>query len=311
MQEKLSIITDILGTFQRSSSEYLFKCPYCKDNKHKFSVNIEKNVYKCWLCDARGRNLGRLVKRFGTFAAEESWKEISGDRLDLNEFDSMFEEDAKEAPHEKIIEMPESFKTLTSNKLDRSAEKAMNYLLSRGVNRSDILRWKIGYCTKGKYKNRIVIPSFNASGDLNYFIARSHIDGYIRYMNPPAPKDIIFNELYVDFEKEVVLVEGLFDAINTENSIPILGSSIREGSRLFRKIVKKDTPILLALDPDAKGKSRAIKRLLLKYGIEVREVKYVDERDIGEMSKEEVVKLSINAPVVGDYDNLLSAIIAV
>ncbi|MBC8225973.1 MAG: hypothetical protein H8E74_02375 [Gammaproteobacteria bacterium] len=241
----------------------------------------------------------------------ETWKAISGEKLDLNEFDNMFETETEEIYREKIIEMPESFKTLTSKNMSRSSEIAMSYLLSRGVKKADILRWKIGYCTKGKYKNRVVIPSFNESGNLNYFIARSYVDGYIRYMNPPAPKDIIFNELYVDFDKEVVLVEGLFDAINTENSIPILGSSIREGSRLFRKIIKKDTPILLALDPDAKKKSGAIKRLLLRYGIEVRELKYSDERDIGEMSKEEVRKLSTDAPFVGGYDNLLSAITAI
>jgi DNA primase len=241
----------------------------------------------------------------------ESWKELSGERLNLSEFDAMFEDDIIETPREKIIKMPESFKTLTSTHLDKYGKKALSYLYHRGISRRDILKWKMGYCTKGKYKNRIVIPSFNENGDLNYFVARSYTDGYIRYMNPPASRDIIFNELYVDFDKEVTLVEGLFDAVKTENSVPILGSSIREDSKLFKKIVKKDTPILLALDPDAKGKSSFIKKLLLKYGIEVREVEYIDERDFGEMSKEEVREMSIRAPFVGDYDNLLSAINAI
>lgn len=311
MQDKLSIISGILGAFQKSNSEHLFRCPYCKDHKYKFSVNIEKNVYKCWLCDARGRNLSRVVRRFGTFVDMESWKELSGERLNLSEFDAMFEDDIIETPREKIIKMPESFKTLTSTHLDKYGKKALSYLYHRGISRRDILKWKMGYCTKGKYKNRIVIPSFNENGDLNYFVARSYTDGYIRYMNPPASRDIIFNELYVDFDKEVTLVEGLFDAVKTENSVPILGSSIREDSKLFKKIVKKDTPILLALDPDAKGKSSFIKKLLLKYGIEVREVEYIDERDFGEMSKEEVREMSIRAPFVGDYDNLLSAINAI
>ena len=30
----------------------------------------------------------------------------------------------------------------------------------------------MGYCTEGRYGGRIIVPSFNNSGDLNYFIAR-------------------------------------------------------------------------------------------------------------------------------------------
>ena len=83
---------------------------------------------------------------------------------------------------------------------------------------------------------------------------------------------------------------------------------MREGSRLFKKIVKNDTPILLALDPDADYKSNSIKKLLLKYGIEVREVKYSDDRDLGDMGKDEVTQMKTEAPFVRQDDVLLSAI---
>lgn len=311
MQEKISIISGILGRSQKTGAEFLFRCPYCKDHKHKFSVNIQKNVYKCWLCDARGRDLYRIVRRFGTFSDLESWKEISGDRLDLNEFDCMFDELISEEPKEQVVKMPKSFKTLTSCLHPVSAKKPLEYLSERGIGKSDILKWKIGYCTEGKYRNRIIIPSFNENGNLNYFVARSYAGSYIRYMNPPASRNIIFNELYIDFDEEVTIVEGIFDAINSTNAIPILGSSVREDSKLFRKIVKYDAPVLLALDPDATRKSNAIKDLFLKYGIEVRELQYTDKRDIGEMSKDEVKNLSINAPFVKNYDNLISAISAI
>lgn len=311
MQEKISIIAGILGRSQKTGSEFLFRCPYCKDHKHKFSVNIQKNVYKCWLCDARGRDLYRIVRRFGTFSDLESWKEISGDRLDLNEFDCMFDELIHDAPKEQIVKMPKSFKTLTSKCHLTSAKTPLQYLNERDIGKSDILKWKIGYCTEGKYRNRIIVPSFNEGGNLNYFVARSYAGSYIRYMNPPVSRNIIFNELYINFDEEITIVEGIFDAINSTNAIPILGSSVREDSKLFRRIVKQDTPVLLALDPDAKRKSNAIKNLFLKYGIEVRELQYADKRDIGEMSKDEVKNLSINAPFVRNCDNLLSAISAI
>ena len=68
------------------------------------------------------------------------------------------------------------------------------------------------------------------------------------------------------------------------------------------------TPVLLALDPDAKTKSDAIKKLFLKYGIEVRELHYPDDRDLGDMTKKEVELLSHNAKFIRSDDRLISAI---
>jgi DNA primase len=304
MEEKLSIITGFLGKSYKSNNEHLFQCPFCKHHKRKFSVNIQRGVYKCWICDQKGRNLYRLVRKFGSQKDREAWKAFSGEKTDLNDFESLFEE-AEEDSFEQIVEMPPNFHTLTGNVHFRVP---LQYLEKRGITRKDILKWKIGFCSDGPFKGRIIIPSFNENGDLNYFIARTFTDEYRRYKNPPVSRDIVFNELYVDFDKEVMIVEGAFDAVKADNAIPILGSTIRETSRLFKKIIQNNTPVLLALDPDAKYKANNIKRLFFKYGIEVRELQYDDERDVGDMSKEEVEKLSQEAPIIGEEDSLVAAI---
>jgi len=311
MNEKLSILHNILGKSYKSNEEHLFACPYCGHHKNKFSVNVEKNVYKCWICDARGKNLLRVIRRFGSFSQQERWKELSGHQEDLGEFDRLFEVEVVIEQREQVLEMPQGFRSLTRGLGDKSSLRALKYLSERGIGKYDILKWKMGFTTEGPFRNRIIIPSFNQGGDLNYFIARTFSDDYRRYMNPPVSRNIIFNELYVDFEEEVTIVEGVFDAIKAHNAVPILGSTIRETSKLFRKIINNDTPVLLALDPDARKKSEAIKRLFLKYGIEVREVEYTDERDIGDMSKEEVSVLSQNAHFVKSYDSLINAISAI
>ena len=311
MSEKLSILHNILGRSFNSNEEHLFTCPYCGHHKNKFSVNVEKNVYKCWICDARGKNLFRVIRRFGSFSQQEKWKELSGHQEDLGEFDRLFEVEVVVEQREQILEMPQGFKSLTIPSSSKSYIKALRYLAERGIGKYDILRWKMGYTTEGPFKNRVIIPSFNGQGDLNYFIARTFADDYRRYMNPPVSRNIVFNELYVDFEEEVTIVEGVFDAIKAHNAVPILGSTIRETSKLFRKIANNDTPVLMALDPDAKKKSEFIKKLFLKYGVEVREIEYPDERDIGDMSKEEVSVLSQNAKFVKSYDSLINAISAI
>ncbi len=309
MNKKIDVISNVLGRYHQAGAECLFTCPYCKHHRKKLSINVERNVYKCWICDTRGADIFRIIRRFGTFRDQERWKELTHTRLDLNEFDNLFGDDEDPAIAEQILDMPDGFKTLTGNPTSNTESRIIRYLKSRGITQKDIIKWKMGYTTQGRYRNRVIIPSFNDRGDLNYFVARTYVDDYMRYLNPPVSRDIIFNELYVDFTEEVILVEGIFDAIKAKNSIPILGSSIRETSKLFKKIVRHDTPVLLALDPDAWKKSNIIKNLLLKYAIEVREIQYPPTAsDLGEMSHAEVHVLAQRAPFVTPGDNLLNAI---
>ena len=123
-------------------------------------------------------------------------------------------------------------------------------------------------------------------GNLNYFIARSYTSGeWQKYCNPPAEKDFIFNELYLDWDKDITIVEGVFDAIVAHNAIPLLGSTLRENSYIFQKIVDKCDKIYIALDSDAEAKEDKISKLLLSYGVDCYRVDTSGFGDIGEMDK--------------------------
>ena len=183
--------------------------------------------------------------------------------------------------------------------------KALKYLNSRGITQKDIRNWKIGYCTGGKYGGRIVIPSYNWEGDANYFIARSFVGDWKRYLNPPVGRDIVFNELYIDWDEEVVLVEGVFDAIVAgSNAIPILGSTLRENSRLFQQIVLNDTPVYLALDKDAESKRNWIIKSFLRYDIELYIIDTSDHEDIGSMTREQFLGIKEKA-ILADLDEIM------
>ena len=175
------------------------------------------------------------------------------------------------------------------------ATEPFRYLASRGLGRKEILKWKIGYCKEGRYGGRIIIPSFDMDGDCNYFIARSYVGHKRRYLNPTANRDIVFNELMVDWDEPIILVEGVFDAIKAgQNAIPILGSTLREKSRLFQAIAIHDTPVYMALDHDAEKKAEWIIKSLLRYDLEVFKIP-IDEEDVGDMSGEEFKGRLINA----------------
>ena len=63
--EKQKILRKILGDYYESNNEMLFSCPFCDHHKKKMSVNLDKNVWKCWVCDSSGRSIEFLVKKFG------------------------------------------------------------------------------------------------------------------------------------------------------------------------------------------------------------------------------------------------------
>jgi hypothetical protein len=302
-EKKIKILKSILGNFYCVNDELLFYCPYCKHQKRKMSVNIRKNAYKCWVCDTNGRDIRRVVRRFGSYNQKKKWDELTN-RVDLNKFPSLFESLAsEESSEEQRTPLPKEFHSLANKAVPISALPAIKYLKSRGITKEDILYWKIGYCDSGEYQKRVIVPSFDTAGYVNYFVARSYIEQYKRYKNPQASRNIIFNELYLDWDQDLVIVEGAFDAIVAGNSVPLLGSTLREGSKLFQEIVSHDTPIFLALDQDASYKEEKIIRLLLKYDIELYKIDTSNFQDVGEMTKKQFKEQKENATFIthGDY----------
>ena len=294
---KLKILTEVLGSYRRSNDEFLFHCPYCGHHKKKMSVNFSRNAFKCWVCDQRGKNIYRLVRKFGNYKQRQQYLELIG-RMDLSEFDKILNE-MNDVVERQVIDLPPEFVSLCNKHLPLGSKRALDYLRNRGIERNEILKWKIGYCDKGRYSGRVIIPSFNSDGDINYFIARSYVGHNRRYLNPPCGRDIIFNELSVDWDEPTVLVEGVFDAIVAgDNAVPILGSTLRPESLLFQAIAAHDTPVYLALDPDAEKKAKWIIMSMLQYDVEIHKVPIDDYEDIGSMSPETFRdKLKLSVPI--------------
>jgi hypothetical protein len=313
--KKLRILEDILGRHYKVSSEFLFHCPKCNHHKKKLSVNIEKDKFKCWICEYSGSTIYRLVRRLGNFKQQQQWEEFTG-KVDLSSFDQQVH-DALNGTKETFdaaqhTPLPEEFISLTGKNLPSSAAPALKFLINRGVTTEDLLKWKMGYCTTGKYANRVVFPSFDSRGAVNYFVARTYKNSsWKKYTNPPAGKDIVFNELYVDWNNDLSLVEGVLDAVVAGNAIPILGSSLHENSKLFKEIVRHDTPIYIALDADAEKKCMKLIKKLLTFGVELYKIDISPYSDVGEMSKQEYAERMAAAKLMDSQSYLSEAIAAI
>ena len=263
------------------------------------SINIEKDVFKCWICDYSGTKISQLLRNHASNFYSE-WKQINGE-VDLSKYDLIFSETHE--PEPQTVDLPDSFKTLTGVKTSLK-QKPLNYLYSRGLTDFDILFWKIGFCDFGEYQGRIIVPSFDSGGNLNYFIARTYIDDWCKYKNPPASKNVIFNDLNIDWEDDVLLVEGIFDAIRCRNAIPLLGSTLKESSKLFQKICCKKPNIYMAMDLDAQEKQILIANKIKEYGIEVRIIDISPYNDIAEMPLELIESRKKTATIVSEMDYL-------
>lgn len=255
----VNILERFLGEHRKlneDTGQVAFDCPACSaekgmpegDGKGNLEINYDRGVYKCWVCQDTNHMHGpviKLLKKYGTPKILRDYLLVKPDA------DSVI---AKE--HISVeVKLPEGYKKLSMcTKKDYKSEQALKYLYNRGITDKIIKEFDIGYTTSGPFYNRIIIPSYDNEGILNYFIARWFSNEYtkLKYINPTAEKqEIVFNEGKINWDATIYLVEGATDHIVTPNSIPLLGKFI--SPLLLDLLYHKATGlIVIVLDDDAK-----------------------------------------------------------
>ena len=165
----------------------------------------------------------------------------------------------------------------------------------------DVIRYNVGYCEEGVYSNRIIIPSYNSDGELNYFVGRDIYSGGMKYKNPPVSKDVIGFDLFINWDEPIVLCEGSFDAMAIRrNAIPLFGKTIPK--KLKMKIYeKKVKQIYILLDSDAIKDSLKITDDLMRNGIDVYFVN-LKEEDPSDMGFKKIINLIKQTKQTSFYD---------
>jgi len=258
-----TLLEKVLGiSYQMKNGEHAFHCPFCNHHKKKLQVNFDTQKWHCWVCNKGGHKIGILLRKLNAprNIISEVLK-ILGDYRGISK--------DKEEKTEYNVSLPQCYKPLWKKSDDPLYKNAIHYLRQRNIGSVDILRYSIGYCSSNGYSNRIIIPSYDADGKLNYFIARDMFpNSKFKYKNPPMSKDTVCFELFINWNEPIVLVEGVFDAIAVRNNvIPLLGKfpSKTLVKRLVEKKVKK---IYVALDEDARKDAVKLSKFLMDYGIE-------------------------------------------
>lgn len=250
----VELLTEFLGDYKQhyeSKGQISFDCPVCAeekgldggDGKGNLEINYGKHVYKCWSCGETHGTHGPLGKLFDQYATKSQKKVYN-----LIKPEELKQEENKRPK----LRLPEGFTTFAdSNPRFIPHMEAYRYLQSRGITDEMIEKFKIGYTVTGDFAYRIIVPSFNKEGVLNYFVARSWVPKKMKYKNPSVPKDeIIFNESLIDWNKDIYLCEGAFDSFFLPNSIVMLGKKMSK--LLFETLyTQANSQVIICCDGDA------------------------------------------------------------
>ncbi len=284
-QQLVSLLNKVIGNQGRKvtkENEYIYYCPECNHYKRKLQLNIETGTYHCWVCN------------FGGHSFFQMFKKLEATRLQFEELGTYVKDTGfkpkKESTQKQVVRLPKDFKPLYEPSSSLTYKHALHYLKNRGITVFDIIKYNIGYCESGEYSNRIIIPSYDEFGKLNFFVGRHIFESTMKYKNSYTPKDIVGFELFINWDEPIILVEGAFDAIAIQrNSIPLFGTIIL--SELQKKIIRKNVKtVYLCLDADAWKKSLDIIEKFLKAGIDVYNIELSD-KDASELGFEHMMNL--------------------
>lgn len=251
-----SYFIETLGLKENSKNWLVGDCPHC-GKKNKFGINVHINMANCFVCGDRTSPLGvvKKVEGFNTFS--EVYKLITKYEtfsIDLAETLNRGKVSKKETS--KIIKaLPEEYKMvgLYDSKLDHLVRKQLK---RRGFGLTKAMMLGFGYCAKGEYAQRLIIP-FYKEGKIIYFNSRQLIKLGSKYKNPTEEEfgigkgHIIYNHDALNFFNKVWIFEGVLNAATIGTNATATGGKQLSEWQINQYINSPCKRIVIGLDDDA------------------------------------------------------------
>jgi DNA primase len=284
----LALLELVLGKSKKTSGDnYAFYSPFVDHYKPKLEINIRinskgDNPWHCWISDEKGKTIKSLFKKIRV--SKQVWDEHNYIFSKVSRYS--ITDNVNDITH---VELPREFIPLYKKQNTIQYKHALNYVLNRGITPEQIVKYNIGYCESGEYNEKIIIPSYDENGKLNFFVGRSFYETKFKHKNPKVSKDIVGFDLFVNWNIPLVLCEGAFDAIAIRrNAVPLFGKTIP--SSLEKKIIDhKVSKVYICLDSDALKNAIKFAEKFMNYGIETYLVD-LGEDDPNEMGYEKINK---------------------
>ena len=279
----LQLLESVLGKGKPTSGDNIaFFSPFVSHYKPKLEIDINtnhagENAWHCWISDKKGRSITTLFKQLNL--SREKFEQLNR-IIETTRYRTGIQVPEKT----QVIQLPDAYRPLWINKNTPDFKNAIHYLTKRGITIFDIIKYRIGYCESGEYSGKIIIPSYDTDGQLNYFVSRAYYSRDTqKHKNPKISKDIIGFGMFINWAEPIILCEGSFDAIAIKrNAIPLFGKIIQP--MLQKKIIEERVKnIYICLDADALKNAIQIAEKFMAEGLNVYfiELKNEDASELG------------------------------
>ena len=329
-------IESVIGsyvTLRRAGSNYQAPCPFHSERTPSFTVFTATKSFYCFGCGAGGDVIS-FIMRAENMDYVEALKYLA-DRAGIDIPDDRDDGERQGVSRKRLYALNlEAAKFFRECLFDREiGGEAMAYLREkRQLDNATIKHFGLGFapndfsaltrrmrslgyteeeliagflCKRSEksgklfdlYRNRVIFPIIDTSGNIVAFGGRVMDDSTPKYLNSsdtPAFKKsrhlFALNYARKHCAERMILCEGYMDVIalhaaGFENAVATLGTAITsEQARIFAKYTKK---VVICYDSDNAGQNAATKamRLLGEVGIDVRVIKLNGAKDPDEYIK--------------------------
>lgn len=300
LRARLSVV-DVVGRhvpLTKKGLNYWGCCPFHNEKTPSFSVNEEKGFYHCFGCGEHGDIISFTMK-LNNLDFKEAIKELAT-QAGLQMPDYKPKSPAQISREESYIEITSGAEKIYQQKLfEPDGKKALDYIRGRGFTDEMITRYGIGYaprgniiankfvnikqdvllatglCRRGDYgmydffRDKLMFPIFNASGQIVAFSGRSMDGSEPKYINTTDTemfhkRNTVFGLNFardaIHRANRTIIVEGQIDAIRMQcngfpETVAPLGTSLTEEH--IAKLCKLNRNIVFCFDGDAAGQKAA------------------------------------------------------
>ncbi len=300
LRARLSIV-DVVGrkvALNKKGQNYWGCCPFHNEKTPSFSVNEEKGFYHCFGCGEHG-DIISFVMKSENIDFVSAIKELANQAgLKMPDYKpKSAQQIAKEDSYFDILE--KATKLYQKKLYEPEGKIALEYIKNRGFTDDMIKKYRIGYAPKnnliannfvnlkqdsllstglvrrGEYgmydffRDKLMFPIFNASGNIVAFSGRSLDGSEPKYIN--TTDTILFHKrktiFGLNFARDAIhranrsiIVEGQIDAIQMQNNgfpetVAPLGTALTEDH--IALLCKSNRNIIFCFDGDAAGQKAA------------------------------------------------------
>jgi DNA primase len=246
-------------------------CPFCGDTKFHGYISIKKDLYKCWKCawshkvDGSATTAYHFLREAENVSHAEAIRILEDDSfiasskgpIDVKTaLDEMLETEVFDVEEQTVTPDLPALRPLNPNDKSIVGKAAWTYWKDRTGTQAEqkVKFYEAGYCTTGRYAGRIIVPIYE-KGNLVWFQARAFYPPTMepKYLQPHGAKKPLFGLDYFEENEEIIICEGLFDAIAIgPGAVCIFGSEIH-WKQLDKILDKEPSYITICLDPDKAG----------------------------------------------------------